>query len=75
MGIGGLDHLAVKIASAMGCQVIVFSCKESKRREAFEFGAPEFHVLHDGQPLAESLEPVDHLLLCGSAKVDYHSCV
>ncbi|KAK9365298.1 GroES-like protein [Lipomyces kononenkoae] len=71
MGVGGLGHLAIKIAAAMGCHVVVLSSTESKREEAFRFGAKEFHVMRTGEPTQEGIEPLNHLLLCGSAKVDY----
>ncbi|KAJ5171957.1 hypothetical protein N7492_004550 [Penicillium capsulatum] len=74
MGIGGLGHLAIKLASAMGCHVVVFSSSEAKREEAFNFGASEYHVFRSGQEL-EGFKPVNHLLLCGSATVDYASLI
>jgi len=70
MGIGGLGHLAIKLAAAMGCHVVVFSSSEAKREEAFSFGASEYHVFKAGQELTD-FKPVNHLLLCGSANVDY----
>ncbi|KAJ6005102.1 hypothetical protein N7540_012901 [Penicillium herquei] len=74
MGIGGLGHLAIKLAAAMGCHVVVFSSSEAKREEAFSFGASEYHVFQAGQKL-EDCKPVKHLLLCGSANVDYPSLI
>ncbi|KAJ5212370.1 uncharacterized protein N7498_004016 [Penicillium cinerascens] len=72
MGVGGLGHLAIKLAAAMGCHVVVFSSSEAKREEAFSFGASEYHVFKAGQKLTD-FKPVKHLLLCGSANVDYSS--
>ncbi|KAJ5992378.1 Polyketide synthase enoylreductase [Penicillium sp. IBT 35674x] len=74
MGIGGLGHLAIKLASAMGCHVVVFSSSEAKREEAFSFGASEYHVFRAGQELKDC-KPLNHLLLCGSANVDYASLI
>ena len=42
VGIGGLGHLAVKLAVAMGMEVTVFSSSESKRAEAMRLGAKHF---------------------------------
>lgn len=71
MGIGGLGHLAIKMASAMGCDVVVLSSSESKREEAVEFGAKEFHVIRPGEKTQDQIAPINHLLLCGSATIDY----
>ncbi|PYH92145.1 alcohol dehydrogenase [Aspergillus ellipticus CBS 707.79] len=73
MGIGGLGHVAIKLAAAMGCHVVVLSSSESKRQEAMDFGASEFHVFRSGGPAPEGFKPVKHLLLCGNAGVDYPS--
>ncbi|GAB1193879.1 hypothetical protein APSETT444_003114 [Aspergillus pseudonomiae] len=72
MGIGGLGHLAIKLAAAMGCQVVVLSSSERKREEAMQFGASEYHVFSAGQEMKD-FKPLKHLLLCGSANVDYPS--
>ncbi|KAF7715777.1 Zinc-type alcohol dehydrogenase [Penicillium ucsense] len=74
MGIGGLGHLAIKLAAAMGCHVVVLSSSEAKRQEAIEFGASEYHVFKAGQEMKD-FKPVNHLLLCGSASVDYQSLI
>lgn len=42
IGLGGLGHMAVKIAAAMGANVIVFSTSDSKKADALKFGAKEF---------------------------------
>lgn len=73
MGIGGLGHIAIKMAAAMGCHVVVLSSSESKREEALKFGAQEFHVLRQGEKFEEEMEPINHLLLCGSAQIDYEA--
>lgn len=73
MGVGGLGHMAIKLAAAMGCHVVVLSSSESKRLEAMEYGASEYHVFRSGGPPPENFKPLKHLLLCGSGNVDYHS--
>ncbi|KAE8154612.1 chaperonin 10-like protein [Aspergillus avenaceus] len=74
MGIGGLGHLAIKLASAMGCHVVVLSSSERKREEAMAFGASEYHVFKAGEEIKDC-KPLKHLLLCGSANVDYSSII
>lgn len=71
LGVGGLGHLAIKLAAAMGCHVVVLSGSESKREDAMNFGAKEFHVLGDGGK-PKDFKGLNHLLVCGSAKADYN---
>jgi uncharacterized zinc-type alcohol dehydrogenase-like protein len=42
MGLGGLGHMAVKLAAALGAEVTVFSRSESKREDAKKLGAHGF---------------------------------
>jgi 2-desacetyl-2-hydroxyethyl bacteriochlorophyllide A dehydrogenase len=55
IGIGGLGHLAVQIAKAMGHPVIAITNSKDKQREAREMGADEVLVVkdHAGQELLE----------------------
>ena len=39
VGIGGLGHMGIKIAHAMGAEVVAFTTSESKRTEAHDLGA------------------------------------
>ncbi|KAJ6078404.1 alcohol dehydrogenase [Penicillium canescens] len=78
MGVGGLGHLAIKLASEMGCHVVVLPSSESKHQEAMGYGAmgygaSEYQVFPSGGPPPVSFKPVNHLLLCGSGSVDYLS--
>ena len=41
VGIGGLGHMGVKIAHAMGARVVAFTTSESKRQDAHALGADE----------------------------------
>jgi uncharacterized zinc-type alcohol dehydrogenase-like protein len=42
VGLGGLGHMGVKIAAAMGAEVTVFSHSDSKKADAEKFGAKHF---------------------------------
>lgn len=44
VGVGGLGHLAIQFAKAMGYTVIVYSSTDSKREDAFKLGADEFYT-------------------------------
>ena len=41
IGIGGLGHLALQLAKALGAKVVAFS-RTSSKRPSFEIGADEF---------------------------------
>lgn len=75
MGIGGLGHIAIKLAATLGYYVIVLSTSEAKRQEAMEFGASEYHVFRSGEGPPEGFKFIKHLLLCASGDVDYSSLV
>jgi uncharacterized zinc-type alcohol dehydrogenase-like protein len=44
VGIGGLGHMGIKLAHAMGAQVVAFTTSESKRQDARDLGADEVVV-------------------------------
>jgi alcohol dehydrogenase (NADP+) len=47
VGIGGLGHLGIKLAAAMGAQVVAFTTSPSKRQDALDLGAHEVVVSRD----------------------------
>lgn len=71
VGIGGLGHLAIQIASKLGCEVVVFSGSESKRAEALAFGATEFHVTK-GVKEFKDVKKIKHLLITTSQPPDFN---
>src|SRR5690606_38376818 len=44
VGIGGLGHMGIKIAHAMGAHVVAFTTSEGKRKDAHALGADEVVV-------------------------------
>ena len=44
VGIGGLGHMGVKLAHALGAHVVAFTTSESKRQDALDLGADEVVV-------------------------------
>jgi D-arabinose 1-dehydrogenase-like Zn-dependent alcohol dehydrogenase len=74
IGVGGLGHLAIQFAKAMGCTVVVFSGSDSKKEEARKLGASEFYAMKG--VTAETVEklgckPVQHFVVTTSAKPDW----
>ncbi|KAF9522610.1 GroES-like protein [Crepidotus variabilis] len=62
VGIGGLGHLAIQFAKAMGAKVIVFSHSPSKEKDARELGADEFVVTSDASFANQWERKIDVLL-------------
>ena len=54
VGLGGLGHMAVKLAKAMGADVTVFSTSPGKEADAKRLGADSFVVSRS----AEAMEPL-----------------
>ena len=73
LGLGGLGHMAVKIAHAMGTDVTVFSTSEAKRADAKRLGASEFVVTTEPNNLAKFRRHFDFVLDTVSAVHDYNA--
>ncbi len=59
VGLGGLGHMAVKLAASMGAEVTVFSTSPSKEEDSKGLGAANFVVTKDPEnfkPLAASFD-------------------
>lgn len=69
LGLGGLGHLGVKVANAMGAEVTVLSRSESKREAAVELGADEYYATAEGQTLDKLANTFDIVLNTVSASV------
>lgn len=63
IGIGGLGHVAVKIAKAMGAQITAITTKESKREAALQLGADRV-LLSDYEGSMKQHERYFDFLLC-----------
>jgi uncharacterized zinc-type alcohol dehydrogenase-like protein len=58
IGLGGLGHLAIKLAVAMGAEVSVLSQTERKREDALRLGAHAFHAAGGLEQLGDSFDIV-----------------
>lgn len=70
VGVGGLGHLAIKQAVAMGAEVIVFGRTDAKKADALAFGASEFVVVDDQTGIEKITSTLDILLNTVAASVD-----
>ncbi|MBX3302425.1 MAG: NAD(P)-dependent alcohol dehydrogenase [Nitrospira sp.] len=73
VGLGGLGHMAVKIAKAMGTEVTVLSASEKKREDAKRLGAANFAVTSNPQTLTKLQGYFDYILDTVSAPHDYNT--
>jgi len=71
VGLGGLGHMAVKIANAMGAQVTVFSTSPEKQLDAKKLGAKHFVVSTDPNQFIPLRGKLDLILDTVSAKHDF----
>ena len=70
MGLGGLGHMGVKFAAAMGADVTVLSHSPSKRDDAIAMGAHHFVSTKDPENLTPLLKSFDLILNTVSAELD-----
>ena len=84
-GLGGLGHMGVKFAVAMGAEVTVLSRTEDKRQDAMDLGAHDFLITTDKEamkaktgtfdlvlntiPVRQDVAPYLHLLRIDGAQV------
>lgn len=73
VGLGGLGHMAVKIAAAMGAKVTVFSTSSSKEADARRLGADDFVITKDPKNLASLAASFDFIIDTVSAQHDLNA--
>ncbi|EJC1155038.1 NAD(P)-dependent alcohol dehydrogenase [Cronobacter sakazakii] len=62
VGIGGLGHMGIKLAHAMGAQVVAFTTSESKRDAAKTLGADEVVVSRNASEMQAHAKSFDFIL-------------
>lgn len=62
VGIGGLGHMGVKLAHALGAHVVAFTTSESKRQAALDLGADEVVVSTDPGQMKAHARSFDFIL-------------
>jgi uncharacterized zinc-type alcohol dehydrogenase-like protein len=73
VGLGGLGHMGVKLAHAIGCNVTVLSHSPSKRDDALRLGADDFVATKDPDAFEKNAGRFDFILDTISAQHDYNS--
>ena len=70
LGIGGLGHLAIRMAKAMGAYVVVFTTSAAKVEDAKRLGADEAVLSTDAEAMAKYARSLHFILDTVSAKHD-----
>lgn len=70
VGLGGLGHMGVKIAAAMGAEVTVFTTSPDKRDAALALGAKDVVVSRDAEAMAAQAGRFDFILNTVAASHD-----
>ena len=72
VGMGGLGHLAVKIAAAMGAEVTVLSRTLAKKDDGLAFGATDYFATEDDATFEALANRFDLVVNTVSAPLDLH---
>ncbi|MGX1265860.1 putative zinc-type alcohol dehydrogenase-like protein [Rossellomorea marisflavi] len=70
VGMGGLGHMAVKIANAMGAEVTVLSQTLNKEEDGLAFGAKEYYATKDPETFDKLKGSFDLIINTVSANID-----
>ncbi len=73
VGLGGLGHMALKFAKALGARVTVLSHSPAKNEDARRLGADEFIATGDADVFRRNAGRFDFILDTVSAKHDYNA--
>ena len=75
VGIGGLGHMAIKLAHAMGAHVVAFTTSENKRQDAHHLGADEVVVSRDPGQMTPHARSFDLILDTVAASHDLDALI
>ena len=70
VGLGGLGHMGVKLARAMGAQVVLFTTSASKVEDAKRLGAHEVVISRNPEEMAQHTNSFDFILNTVAAQHD-----
>ncbi|MBX3286202.1 MAG: NAD(P)-dependent alcohol dehydrogenase [Acidimicrobiales bacterium] len=73
IGLGGLGHMAVKLAKAWGCEVTAFTSTGSKADAAREMGAHRVFDSHDADAIAAAADSLDLLVSTVNVPLDWNA--
>lgn len=70
VGLGGLGHMAVKLAHAMGAEVTVLSQSLRKKDDGLRLGADHYYATSDSDTFEQLARSFDLIINTVSAKID-----
>jgi uncharacterized zinc-type alcohol dehydrogenase-like protein len=73
VGLGGLGHMGVKFAHALGAHVVVFTTSANKKDDAIRLGADEVVVSRNANEMQAHANSFDFILDCVSADHDINA--
>jgi alcohol dehydrogenase (NADP+) len=73
VGLGGLGHMGVKFAHALGAHVVVFTTSPNKKDDAIRLGADEVVVSRNANEMQAHANSFDFILDCVSADHDINA--
>lgn len=73
LGMGGLGHMGVKLAHAMGAHVTVLSQTLSKKEDGLKLGADEYYATSDPETFKKLAGSFDLLICTVSALIDWNA--
>ncbi|MGI4747487.1 MAG: NAD(P)-dependent alcohol dehydrogenase [Janthinobacterium lividum] len=73
VGLGGLGHMGLKIAHAMGAEVTLFTTSPNKAEDAKRLGAHHVVISKDADQMASQANTFDFVLDCVSAQHDINA--
>ena len=75
VGLGGLGHMAVKFANALGAHVVVFTTSPTKKDDGLRLGADEVVVSKNADEMQKHAGSFDFILDAVSAEHDIHAYI
>jgi uncharacterized zinc-type alcohol dehydrogenase-like protein len=75
VGLGGLGHMAVKFADALGAHVVVFTTSPNKKEDALRLGADEVVVSRNADEMKKHTGSFDFILDAVSADHDINAYI
>jgi len=75
VGLGGLGHMAVKIAHGLGARVVVFTTSNNKKEDALRLGADEVVISRNTDQMSKHIGSFDFILDAVSAEHDINAYI